>query len=248
MNYYTNKSNARRAGISATIRQAKDIYEVKLDKKVVTARANDLFTIEQFEDGFLAVNKADRDEVFTELVDAVLPKPLQGMKADTAIADDKIDEPVIGHFIYCPHCNINLINGARDNAQDLEEALYEKDNKRALAICDSTHEFNCLACGEDFGKEIQLEMPKPKAPAKNPGTGLKIQKDRPEQNGIKRPSEGGKCAAIWEACDALYEVRQIVPMPKDIKALAEENEWNVNNAVIELYQWRKFMGFVGRQK
>lgn len=78
-------------------------------------------------------------------------------------------------------------------------------------------------------------------------TGLKIQKDREEKNGIKRPSEGGKCAAIWEACDVHYTETGIIPMPKVAKEWAAEKGWNVNNTVIELYQWRKFMGFIGRQ-
>jgi hypothetical protein len=79
------------------------------------------------------------------------------------------------------------------------------------------------------------------------GTGIKIEKDRPEQNGIRRPSAGGKCRAIWDACDALH-ANGAMPMPKVIKELAQENGWNENNAVIEMYQWRKFHGIIGRQK
>ena len=79
------------------------------------------------------------------------------------------------------------------------------------------------------------------------GTGIKIEKDRPEQNGIVRPSVGGKCRAIWDACDALH-AKGTMPMPKVIKELAQENGWNENNAVIEMYQWRKFNGIIGRHK
>lgn len=79
------------------------------------------------------------------------------------------------------------------------------------------------------------------------GTGIKIEKDRPEQNGIVRPSVGGKCRAIWDACDALH-AKGTMPMPKVIKELAQANGWNENNAVIEMYQWRKFNGIIGRQK
>lgn len=81
-----------------------------------------------------------------------------------------------------------------------------------------------------------------------PGVGIKIEKDRPEQNGIVRPSVGGKCRAIWDACDTLYATKGRVPMPKEMKDLAKGWGWNENNAVIEMYQWRKFNGYTGRQK
>lgn len=79
-----------------------------------------------------------------------------------------------------------------------------------------------------------------------PGKGIKIEKDRQEQNGITKPSIGGKCRAIWDACDLEYASNN-VPAVKRIKEIAVENGWNVNNAVIEYYQWRKFHGLTGRQ-
>lgn len=76
------------------------------------------------------------------------------------------------------------------------------------------------------------------------GKGIKIQKDRITQNGITQPSKGGKCRAVWDECDRLLKANNgIVPMPKELKAWARENGYNENNAVIELYVWRKFMGF-----
>jgi hypothetical protein len=81
-----------------------------------------------------------------------------------------------------------------------------------------------------------------------PGVGIKIEKDRPEQNGIVRPSVGGKCRAIWDFCDSFYASQGRLPMPKEMKQAAQDNGWNENNAVIEMYQWRKFNGYIGRQK
>ena len=76
------------------------------------------------------------------------------------------------------------------------------------------------------------------------GKGIKIEKNREERNGIKRPSIGGKCRAIWDECDALLAANNgMIPMPKALKEFALTNGYNANNAVIELYQWRKFMGF-----
>lgn len=89
----------------------------------------------------------------------------------------------------------------------------------------------------------------PAAPAATPatGTGLKIEKDRPEQNGIKRPSAGGKCRAIWDALDEYRTNEGELPDAKFVRALAAEHGYNPNNASIEFYQWRKFNGITGRQ-
>lgn len=75
--------------------------------------------------------------------------------------------------------------------------------------------------------------------------GLKIEKDREERNGIKRPSVGGKCRAIWDYLDGLVAVG-VQPTAKHVKQQAENCAWNPNNAVIEFYQWRKFNGITGR--
>ena len=147
------------------------------------------------------------------------------------VAVDTIDQEYINDFgtCTCPHCNVHLSNGVAMN----EPGEYE---------CDE-FEYACLGCGGEFGPEIgklQVEAPK--------GTGIQIEKDRPEQNGVIRPSVGGKCRAIWTACDNFRFKTGRVPMPKEIKELATEEGWNPNNAVIEMYQWRKFNGFNGRQK
>ncbi|QIW90718.1 UNVERIFIED_ORG: hypothetical protein GCAPEGMB_00399 [Vibrio phage V07] len=75
------------------------------------------------------------------------------------------------------------------------------------------------------------------------GRGIKIEKNREERNGIKRPSIGGACRAVWDECDRIHAETGLVPMPKQLKAWAREVGANENNAVIELYVWRKFMGF-----
>ncbi|MCC0375620.1 hypothetical protein [Pseudomonas aeruginosa] len=60
---------------------------------------------------------------------------------------------------------------------------------------------------------------------------------REERNGVKRPRAGGACAAVWEYLDQNGNMQ-----PKDLKPVAAEKGWNENNALIELYGWRKFMG------
>jgi Zn ribbon nucleic-acid-binding protein len=85
----------------------------------------------------------------------------------------------------------------------------------------------CHKCGKTWSVKTRKEV----------RTGLKIEKERIEQNGVKRPSAGGLCAAVWEWLDENGNC-----MPKDLKPVAEAKGWNLNNAQIELYQWRKFMG------
>lgn len=93
-------------------------------------------------------------------------------------------------------------------------------------------------CGYAYNSTV-LALPNIRSTSK----GLKIEKDREERNGLKRPSKGGKCRMVWDECDRLVSVHGYKsPMPKELKAWAVENGQNPNNAVIEMYQWRKFMG------
>lgn len=94
----------------------------------------------------------------------------------------------------------------------------------------------------------QAEAPAPAEAPVADGTGLKIEKDRPEQNGVKRPSAGGKCRAIWDALDAYRTETGLLPTSKVVKELAADEDWNPSNASIEYYQWRKFNGISGRVK
>lgn len=65
-------------------------------------------------------------------------------------------------------------------------------------------------------------------------TASKVQRE--ERNGVKRPGPG-KCLEVWEYLDQHGDM-----MGKDLKPIAVEKSWNANNALIELYQWRKFNG------
>lgn len=99
--------------------------------------------------------------------------------------------------------------------------------------------------GNMLGTEKPAELPATK-PVAEKATGLVIEKDRPEQNGVKRPSTGGLCRAVWDACWAHQEETGVPPTAKEVKAIAEAKGWNANNASIEYYQWRKYNGISGR--
>jgi hypothetical protein len=104
--------------------------------------------------------------------------------------------------------------------------------------------------GSDEGGEEEAPRIAPLPVAQKPtqvAVGLVIEKNRPEQNGIKRPSAGGRCRAVWDALDDFRRDEGVLPDAKFVRALAVENGWNPNNASIEFYQWRKFNGITGRQ-
>lgn len=146
----------------------------------------------------------------------------------------------------CPHCNQHLSNGYwsvddlvrsnRDNG--VSKAEIEKIN----AV---TQKFWCMACDAYFGEERTPLNLAPKATKAPVETGIKIEKNREEQNGIKRPSIGGVCRAIWDHCDA-KRAEGSVPKLKDVKAHATEQGWDLVTTSIQYYQWRKFCGIVGR--
>lgn len=94
----------------------------------------------------------------------------------------------------------------------------------------------------DPAPEVQVQHVAAEAEGKR-----KIEKDRPEQNGVKRPSAGGLCRAVWDFCDSLHTA-EAVPTVAQVKLEAEARGWNSNNASIEYYQWRKFNGIRGRIK
>ncbi|MEZ5487361.1 MAG: hypothetical protein R3E75_06905 [Steroidobacteraceae bacterium] len=59
--------------------------------------------------------------------------------------------------------------------------------------------------------------------------------ERERRNGVARPRAGGLCASVWAWLDKHPDAKLA-----DVRAAAEKNEWNVNNATCELYAWRKF--------
>lgn len=91
--------------------------------------------------------------------------------------------------------------------------------------------------------EARIRSEKPAAPAvpRVSRKGYKIQKDREERNGVKRPSEGTVCGAVWAEFDKNPEIKA-----SDLPALVDANGWNRTNVSCEFYAWRKFMGIKGR--
>jgi len=135
------------------------------------------------------------------------------------------------HDANCPHCGIHLSNGllcVDDHAANSDQTYRQQRDPNF-----QKGYWTCMGCGGHFGAKVEY------VPIQE---GLKIEKDRPEQNGIKRPSIGGKCRAIWDALDVYREETGELPTSKVVKELAADEGWNPNNASIEFYQWRKYHG------
>lgn len=151
----------------------------------------------------------------------------------------EVEEPVVGTYTHCPHCGVHLDNGI--STYDYQQEICKQHKSQKPAI---TKEFICLGCGEEFGEVVQvIEAPKKSAPT---GEGLKIQKDREERNGLKRPSAGGICAQLWDLFDAMYAEKGMVPTPKPAKERSAELNLDPTTTQVQLYRWREFMGFKGK--
>lgn len=102
----------------------------------------------------------------------------------------------------------------------------------------------CHGCGKTYsvstGREVRAGFKRDDV-----NKGYKIEKNRAEQNGVKRPSAGTLCGQVWAALDAVHATR--MPVASDLDTIATTNAWNRNNVSCEFYQWRKFNGIKGRQ-
>lgn len=70
----------------------------------------------------------------------------------------------------------------------------------------------------------------------------KIEKNREERNGYKRPSIGTLCLTMWEH----FESCEFIPSLAQAKAHGKEQEWDMTTTTIQYYTWRKFIGVEGR--
>lgn len=148
--------------------------------------------------------------------------------------------------IVCPECgSTELYTGRNVNG-----IVRDEDKVIGCHQCDWEYEVPKPSMLTSLFGNMSGAVPVPPAPvekkAETKSTGLTIEKDRPEQNGVKRPSAGGMCRAVWDACWAQQAETGEVPTAKWVKEKAAAMGWNPNNASIEYYQWRKFNGISGR--
>lgn len=100
-----------------------------------------------------------------------------------------------------------------------------------------------LAQGDAVANQLEVADAVVAAAAAAAKPGLKIEKNRAEQNGITRPSAGGVCAGIWTMLDDLGTSVTL----KQAKAFAAAHVFDKVTLTVQFYRWRKFNGIQGRQ-
>lgn len=75
-------------------------------------------------------------------------------------------------------------------------------------------------------------------------TGKTIEPNRPEQNGLKRPSKGSTCCIIWDTCDKITAQKESTCTSAELfNALQGYNECTLRT---QYARWRQFNGVTGR--
>ena len=93
--------------------------------------------------------------------------------------------------------------------------------------------------------ELVPQAPKVEQPKKQAEkTGKTVEQNRPEQNGLKRPSAGSTCAIIWDTCDRITsETEHTCTSAELFNALQGYNECTLRT---QYARWRQFNGITGR--
>lgn len=99
--------------------------------------------------------------------------------------------------------------------------------------------------GQMLNPESVPQAPKVEQPKKQAEkTGKGIEQNRPEQNGLKRPSTGSTCAIIWDTCDRITsETGHVCTSAELFNALQGYNECTLRT---QYARWRQFNGITGR--
>lgn len=132
----------------------------------------------------------------------------------------------------CPHCNTFTLNG--NNVTEFSELSSSSQR-------DTNQQFTCNSCAGEWGPVVD----KPKAARAPSGSsnGLKIEANRTAQNGVTRPSVGGKCRSVWDMLDAIGTNATA----KQAREQAVVNGFDKTTTMVQFYRWRKFNGIEGRQ-
>lgn len=186
------------------------------------------------------MRQAIRTEVLADNAQAVLTAFEEPQQVEEAVEVAQLVELTeyqqdlmnhYGHF-NCPHCNITLSNGVGEHGEIVNGTRIKHDE----------FQFVCLGCDGEFGPKIKT--PKARKPVQN-HTGNKIEKNRPEQNGMKYPSAGTKTRVIWDLCDAMTKE---LGRPLKISELRERVAQGTNENMMksQYSYWRKFHNITGR--
>jgi hypothetical protein len=133
----------------------------------------------------------------------------------------------------CPHCGKSTRDGDPSKVTEYAEMSPGSQNT-------TIQQFTCNACAGEWGPVV--DKPKKARAPSGSSNGLKIEADRPEQNGVKRPSAGGKCRGIWDMLDGIG-VDATAKQARETGA----GRFDKTTIMVQFYRWRKFNGIEGRQ-
>ena len=151
-------------------------------------------------------------------------------KANAAVGLGGLDEQdhdlklACGH-VNCPSCNIHLSNGLLDF-----DSLSDQHGE-AKAYTLQKHEWSCMGCGHEWGKEID----KPKARSTSNKTGRRY--ENRAKSDVESPSK-----IVWAIADADPKAAR-----KDVVAAAVAKGVTPNTANAAYQHWRKARGLTKPQ-
>jgi hypothetical protein len=141
-------------------------------------------------------------------------------------------------------CIDNALNGVVD-AVAAQVALAEMDAPVAQVPTPVIDALIAQEVAPEAAPTVQVPSPEVAQLPRGTSKGLVIEKNRPMQNGVRMPSAGGLCRAVWDYLQNEVDHGRTVSA-KSVKSYAATVGWNTNNASIEFYAWRKFNGISGR--
>lgn len=146
---------------------------------------------------------------------------------------------------------------APNGGDSMEGDFQTGDEKFGAAVNAAREENTGVAVGNPFGALIQshsapmsAHTPTPRKPRE--GGNYTIEKDRPRQNDVTRPSVGGVCREIWDHLTAKYDIELAKPdgapkVPTLPETKAALGHLDMTTVSVQYYRWRKFNGISGRQ-
>jgi hypothetical protein len=116
-----------------------------------------------------------------------------------------------------------------------------KDAEKAAAKAAKSAEKEAAAqakAAEKAAKEAEKLAKQAEKAAKKPA--------QPEQNGVRRPREGGACAKVWAIADAVSaELASPAPIANVLERAKIEN-LDETTTRVQYARWKKFFGLSGR--
>lgn len=147
------------------------------------------------------------------------------------------------------------------NAAEQAAEAIRPDPELAAALGQHDEEGNDVAPSPTpaaFGSFALAQLTAPKAPDTTampvrPVAVAKIEKNRPESNGVKRPSAGTICAQVWDIAASMSNISESgrdnsgsTPTLSQVVKAAESVGINKFTARTQYARWRVFHGITGR--